>query len=193
MLIPLLFAAVAEGDGDLIRRLRAREPAAVGELYDRYGRAVYSLVRRIVRDPSAAEDLTQETFLRAWSRSHLLDEARTSLGAWLLTVARNQAVDFLRQRQRRLHDHAAVEELEDNALLDGLERLLLNADRAKRLQRAFARLPERQQQVIELAYYEDLTQTEMAARLQQPLGTVKTWMRSALRTLREELVADPIS
>src|SRR6266536_3588836 len=94
--LPLLFAAIAEGDAELVERLRKRDPQALGELYDRYGRLTYSLIYRIVRDTGIAEDLVQETFLRVWNRAQAFDATRGALGSWLLAVARNRAIDYTR-------------------------------------------------------------------------------------------------
>jgi len=100
-LLPLLFAVVAEGDAELVEGLRKRDPQALGELYDRYGRLTYSLIYRIVRDTGIAEDLVQETFLRVWNRAQAFDAARGALGSWLLAVARNRAIDYTRSTARR--------------------------------------------------------------------------------------------
>ena len=89
-------------DADLARRLKARDETAVGELYDRYGRLAYTLIYRIVRDKWVAEDLVQESFLRVWNRAHAFDAERGSLGPWILTVARNQALDYIRSVQGRV-------------------------------------------------------------------------------------------
>lgn len=175
-------------DADLARRLKSREPEAMSEFYDRYGRVVYSIILRIVRNTSIAEDLTQETFLRVWHRTHLLDDKHGSLGPWLLTVARNRAIDYIRSLDAKFASHSFHLEQQDHPrLFVDMDRYLSNRDHARRLQTAFQKLNANQQQVIELAYFEGLSQTEMAAHLQQPLGTIKTWVRTALKTLREEL------
>src|SRR5271156_2784923 len=106
MLRKILPATVAYGllqvllrykdDGDLARRLKAREPQAMSDLYDRYGRIAYSLIYRVVRNGAAAEDLVQETFLRVWNRVQSFDQERGALGPWIMTVARNRAIDYLR-------------------------------------------------------------------------------------------------
>src|SRR5579862_2435892 len=89
-------------DGDLAKRLRARDPNAMGEVYDRYGRLVYSLIFRVVRNSAAAEDLVQETFLRVWNRAQSFDQEKGVLGPWILTVARNRAIDYLRSTDGRM-------------------------------------------------------------------------------------------
>jgi RNA polymerase sigma-70 factor (ECF subfamily) len=176
------------GDADLVRRLKARESKAMNDLYDRYGRLTYSLIFRIVRNPSTAEDLLQETFLRIWNRVQSFDAERGALGAWVLTVARNRAIDYLRSTDGRMQAGAMeLEQLDRPGLFAKLDSAALAIDRVRRLKSAFEKLTPTQRQVIELAYYEGMSQTEMAQRLNQPLGTVKTWTRSALKTLRDEL------
>jgi RNA polymerase sigma-70 factor (ECF subfamily) len=175
-------------DGDLARRLQARDAGAMRELYDRYGRLVYSLILRMVRNSAAAEDLVQETFLRIWNRMQAFDEKRGALGPWVLAVARNRAIDYLRSADGKMSAGALeLDYLEHPGRFCGFEDRALSLDRARRLKDAFEKLTPHQKTVVELAYYEGLSQTEMAERMQQPLGTVKTWVRSALKVLREQL------
>ena len=189
IVIPLVAAALSfRDDSDLAARLKRRDPDAMASLYDRYGRLIYSLILRIVRNESVAEDLVQETFLRVWNRVHGFDQERGALGAWMLAVARNRALDYLRSVEGRESESPLdMERLENPALYSNLKSDILNIDRVKRLKEAFQKLTPNQRTVIELAYYEGLSQTEMAQRLNQPLGTVKTWVRTALKALREEL------
>jgi RNA polymerase sigma-70 factor, ECF subfamily len=189
ILLPLLFAAIAGGDADLARRLQKRDPQALGELYDKYGRSAFSLIYRIVRDVGTAEDLVQETFLRVWNRAQGFDGERGALGAWLLAVARNRAIDYLRSAGGRMRNALELEETEHPSLYMDLEKEVLNSDQVRRLRRAMEKLTPNQRNAIELAYFEGLSQTEMAERLGQPLGTVKTWVRAALKSLREDLAA----
>jgi RNA polymerase sigma-70 factor, ECF subfamily len=175
-------------DADLARRLRARDTHAMSDLYDRYGRLAYSLIFRVVRNSAVAEDLVQETFLRVWNRAQSFDPDRGALGPWVLTVARNRAIDYLRSVDGRMsHGSLELDRLENPVLYSHFEDSALTLDRAKRLKGAFEKLSPNQRLVIELAYYEGLSQTEMAERMKQPLGTIKTWVRTALRTLRQEL------
>ena len=177
-----------KGEGDLARRLQSRDAGAMGELYDRYGRLVYSLILRIVRNSAAAEDLVQETFLRVWNRMQGFDQERGALGPWVLTVARNRAIDYLRSADGRMSAGSLeLDRLEHPGQFCNFEDQAMSLDRARRLKDAFEKLTPNQKTVVELAYYEGLSQTEMAERLQQPLGTVKTWIRSALKVLREQL------
>jgi RNA polymerase sigma-70 factor (ECF subfamily) len=181
-------------DADLVRRLKARDPHVMSALYDRYGRLAYSLIFRVVRNASTAEDLVQETFLRVWNRGHSFDERRGALGPWILTVARNRAIDYLRSAENRAAAGVLeLDRIENPALFAQLEDSALSIDRARRLKAAFEKLNPQQRTVIELAYYEGLSQTEMADRMKQPLGTVKTWVRTALKVLREELTAATVA
>lgn len=178
----------SKDDADLARRLRARDPHVMAKLYDRYGRLAYSLIYRVVRDTGVAEDLVQETFLRVWNRAQSFDTERGALGPWILTVARNRAIDHLRSTEGRMAAGALeLDRVENPALFADFEDKALTLDRARRLKDAFTKLTPVQREVIELAYYEGLSQTEMAERLKQPLGTVKTWVRTALKVLREQL------
>lgn len=188
-LLPLLFA-VLEGDDadDLIRRLKARDPDALAVLYDRYGRIVYSLIYRVVRNEGIAEDLTQETFLRVWNRVQGFDGEKGRLGPWLLAIARNRAIDYIRSVDGRMNQSSfELAASETPSFFVNIEQEVLNSDRGRRLRAAFETLNAQQRQVIELAYYEGLTQSEMADKLGQPLGTVKTWVRSALIALRRHI------
>jgi RNA polymerase sigma-70 factor, ECF subfamily len=188
MLLPLLLAIeFGEADVDLVRRLQRRDPRAMADLYDRYGRLVYALILRVVRDGGIAEDLVQETFLRVWNRAQGFDAERGALGPWLLAVARNRAIDYLRSSAGRMRNSVEVPETEHPALFADMEKELLNSDRVRRVRGALEKLSENQRAVIELAYFEGLSQSEMAERMRQPLGTVKTWVRTALQSLREEL------
>jgi RNA polymerase sigma-70 factor (ECF subfamily) len=181
-------------EGDLARRLKARDPHAMSDLYNRYGRVAYSLIYRIVRNGAAAEDLVQETFLRVWNRVQSFDPEKGALGPWVLTVARNRAIDYLRSIDGRMSAGALeLDRLENPALFSNLTDSALSLDRTRKLKGAFEKLNPNQRMVIELAYFEGLSQTEMAEQMKQPLGTVKTWVRSALKTLRDELTEAAIA
>jgi RNA polymerase sigma-70 factor, ECF subfamily len=181
-------------EADLARRLKERDPQAMSDLYDRYGRVAYSLIFRIVRNGAAAEDLVQETFLRVWNRVQSFDQEKGALGPWVLTVARNRAIDYLRSIDGRMAAGALeLDRVENPALFCDFTDNALSIDRARRLKGAFEKLNPNQRMVIELAYYEGLSQTEMAEQMKQPLGTVKTWVRTALKILRDELTEAAIA
>jgi RNA polymerase sigma-70 factor (ECF subfamily) len=188
MMLPLLMAVhAAEDDTGLVTRMQRRDPQALAELYDRYGRITFALILRVVRDAGIAEDLVQETFLRVWNRVHGFDAQKGSIGPWLLAVARNRAIDYLRSAAGRDRNALEYEENDHPSLYFDMEKDILSSDRARRVKSAVEKLSPNQRQVIELAYFEGLSQTEMAERMGQPLGTVKTWVRSALKNLRDDL------
>jgi RNA polymerase sigma-70 factor (ECF subfamily) len=176
-------------DQDLIGRVAKGDAEALAVLYDRHERAVYSLVFRIVRDQADAEDVVQEVFSQAWAQASRHDASRGAVGAWLLTIARSRAIDRLRARRAR-PDSAPADERDVGLLRDpepAQDAQLLTREKAARLRSALERLPVLQRVAIELAYYEGLSQSEIAERLEQPLGTIKTRMRLALLKLREAL------
>jgi RNA polymerase sigma-70 factor (ECF subfamily) len=183
--------SASAGDRELARRLQERDPQAMAELYEEYGQIVFSLIVRIVRDEGVAEDVTEETFLRVWNRVVGFDAERGSLGAWVLTVARNRAIDYWQSVEGR-DWHSAIEysATEAPAMFIDLEAGLLAPDRAPRLRAAFARLTDRQRTVMEMTFFEGLTLREMSGRLKQPLDTVTAWVATSLQELRAELRQD---
>jgi RNA polymerase sigma-70 factor (ECF subfamily) len=177
-----------QNDESLARGLQRRDPAAMGDLYDRFGRVAYSVILSIVRDGAVAEDLVQETFLRVWNRAQTFDVGRGALGPWLLSIARNRAIDHVRSASARMERNAFELDVHEHpSLFVDMERDVVNADHARLIQKAIAKLSQNQREVIQLAYYEGLSQSEMAERMGQPLGTVKTWVRGALKFLRDEI------
>jgi RNA polymerase sigma-70 factor (ECF subfamily) len=194
-LLPLLFAIYSgEDDRNLAERLKRREPSVMGDIYDRYGKLVFSLIYRVVRDIGVAEDLVQETFLRVWNRAQGFDAERGALGPWLLAVARNRAIDYVRSAGGKMSRGALeLDAAEHPSVFVNFEAEVLSQDRARRVRGALGRLNENQRLVIELAYFEGLSQSEMAERMGQPLGTVKTWVRTALKNLRDDLAEKAIT
>jgi RNA polymerase sigma-70 factor (ECF subfamily) len=148
---------------------------------------VYSLILRVVRDAAISEDLVQETFLRVWNRVQGFDAVRGALAPWLLAVARNRAIDYLRSASGRERNAFEFEETDHPSLYSDMEPGILNADKTRRVRAAMEKLAPNLRTVVELAYFEGLSQSEMAERIGQPLGTVKTWVRAALKSLRIEL------
>ena len=166
----------------LIRRLVAGDHQALGALYDKYAGLVNALALRVLRDASEAEDIVQEVFVQAWRQAGRFDPARGTPEAWLCTMARSRALDRLRRRTARREE--SCEQAPPVVATPRNEEALA-------VRKALDGLSEVQRRALELAYYEGLTQTEIAARLGEPLGTVKTRIRSAMLRLRETLA--PVS
>jgi RNA polymerase sigma-70 factor, ECF subfamily len=190
MLLPLIMA-VHSGpeESSLIARLQRRDPQALAELYDRYGRLAYSLVLRVVRNEAIAEDLVQETFLRVWNRIKSVDAEKGAIGPWLLAIARHCAIDYLRSSAGRPRNSVELDEAGHAPLYSEMEAGILQSDQVRRVREAMDKLAPNHRTVMELAYFEGLSQSEMANRMGQPLGTIKTWVRTALQSLRDELGA----
>jgi RNA polymerase sigma-70 factor (ECF subfamily) len=180
-------------DEELMERLSHRDTAALEALYDRYGTLVYSTARGILRDDQLAEDVSQEIFLRLWRQPEKYAAEKGGFVTWLLSVTRNRAVDWLRTRSRRFRYETALPEQQGRELpADNAPDPALSAELAeqRRAVRAVMReLSPPQRQVIHLAYFGGLTQREVAHRLGQPLGTVKTRARAAMQRLRRALEA----
>ena len=178
-------------DTALIAGLRNRDPDALAGAYDRYAPIVYSVFLRITRDESTAQDLVQELFMRLWTRARDFDPARGSLGVWLLSIARNMAIDHVRSARAKFV--ARLRPL-DNAdwtqMASYAAEPVAIIDQAATLNAAFGSLNANQKRVLELAYFEGFSQSEIAERLQEPLGTVKSWMRSAIIRLRTAIKGD---
>jgi RNA polymerase sigma-70 factor (ECF subfamily) len=129
-----------------------------------------------------------------WNRVQSFDQARGALGPWVLTVARNRAIDYLRSVDGKMSAGTLeLDRLETPVMFSNFDEQALSLDRARVLKTAFEKLSPTQRQVIELAYFEGLSQTEMAERMKQPLGTVKTWVRSALKALRDDIAGEAIA
>jgi RNA polymerase sigma-70 factor (ECF subfamily) len=171
---------------DLITRMGGGDRDAFSAFYEKYAPLAYGLILRIVRDAQDAAEVLQEVFWEAWQAAGSYDASRGSPEAWIFTRARSRAIDRVRSVRRRGETFVAPldEGVAGPAVTgDPVDRV---ADRST-VMGALALLPEAQRQVIELAYYGGLTQTEIAERLAQPLGTVKTRMRTGLERLREAL------
>lgn len=173
-----------EQDLQLLDRVRRGDEDAMAALYDRYSKIVYSVALRVLRDPGTAEDVLQDVFMSIWRRPDTFSPARGSLGGWLAVVARNRSIDLLRRKR-------PSEQVEEIYLASPFD-LADEAERNSTMQRAraiIARLPLEQRKTLEMAYFDGLTHSEIAEITGDPLGTVKTRIRSALLTLRKELVA----
>lgn len=180
-------AEAGPDESRLISRLVGGDAAAAAELYDRYAGQVLGLARRILRNDSDAEEVVQDVFSQVWRTAGRYQPARGSLTAWLLVITRTRAIDRLRARQARPESVADAFPEEVVASGPSVPDRMLSAEEAARVRDALVALPDAQRTALELAYYEGLTQSEIAARLSEPLGTVKTRIRTALATLRQRL------
>jgi len=171
--------AVARGSGD-----------AVAELYDRYGATVYGLALRVLGQPDLAEEVVQDVFAQVWREAGRYDASRSTVAGWMVMLTRTRAIDRLRARQARPDLTAAV----DTSMAVPLastertpESTTIVAEDTRIVRGALAQLPDQFRSLIELAYYEGLTHSEIAARTGIPLGTVKTRLRNAMGSLRSAL------
>ena len=164
------------------------DSSALADLYDRHARAIYSLALRILADAAEAEDVVQDVFTQAWRQATRYDAARAPVAGWLMIMTRARSLDRLRRRRARIATtemdpampHPRDPEIDQ-------ETLAITSEQAERLRGALGVLPDVQRTAIELAYYEGLSQSDIATRLQQPLGTVKTRIRTGLLKLRDVL------
>ena len=174
----------APEDEEFLRRVSNGDQQAMAEIFDRYGRLVYSVALRVLGDPGHAEDVLQDVFFKVWREPHTFMKDRGPLGAWLAVVARNRAIDALRRRKPSDSVEDVVlasrtniaAEFEHDSLIDKIREVMKI-------------LPPEQKLSMELAYFEGLSHSEIAARTGDPLGTVKTRIRSALASLRKALEA----
>jgi RNA polymerase sigma-70 factor (ECF subfamily) len=180
-------------DSDLVDAMATGDVHALEVLYDRYNRAVFSFALRMLGDREHAEELLQEVFLRAWRQAKRFSEGRGTFITWLLSITHNMAIDEIRRLNRRPRKAESSDPVlmltnvrDENPSVE--EQALLGHTRTV-VKDAMAHLPEPQRVAIELAYFHGFTQREIAEHLREPLGTIKTRMRLALRKLREHLEA----
>ena len=167
-------------DSDLLARVKRGEPEAMTTLFDRYSRMVYSVALRVLRDPAAAEDVMQEILMQVWRNPNSFVAARGGLGGWLSVVARNRSIDSLRRKR-------PSEQVEEIQLASSFN-LAAEAERSLLMERArevVVHLPAEQRKTLEMAFFDGLTHSEIAEITGDPLGTVKTRIRTALTTLRK--------
>ena len=173
-----------ENDAALLARVQGGEERAMAALYDRYSKVVYSVALRVLRDPAAAEDVLQEVFMQIWRNPGGFEATRGSLGGWLAVVARNRSIDALRRKR-------PTDSVDEIALASNYN-LADEAERNNMMERArgvIVRLPLEQRKTLEMAFFDGLTHTEIAEMTGEPLGTVKTRIRSALMSLRKAMTA----
>jgi RNA polymerase sigma-70 factor (ECF subfamily) len=165
----------------LIARIRNGDETAMSELYDRYSGIVYGIALRVLGDTTAAEDVLQEVFLQLWRNPQAFDASRGRLPAWLAVIARNRAIDHLRKRP------PAEEDIEGLALSSGvnLENAAAQHEAVDKVRSVLANLAPEQRRALEMAFFQGMTHSEIASKTGEPLGTIKTRIRSGLLALRE--------
>ena len=171
-------------DGTLLALVGQGDENAMAALFDRYSRLVYSVSLRVLRDPSAAEDVLQDLFMQIWRKPDRIVVNRSTVGAWLAVVTRNRSIDMLR-RQR------PAESVDQVALPSGVD-VAGDAERNSMMERArtvIGRMPVEQRKTLEMAFFDGLTHSEIADTTGDPLGTVKTRIRTALLLLRKAMTA----
>jgi RNA polymerase sigma-70 factor, ECF subfamily len=171
-------------DSSLVVAVRAGDEHAMAELYDRYSAIVYSVALRVLGDPGGAEDILQEVFMQLWRNPGLFDSSRGNLAPWLAVIARNRAIDALRKRRPETDIEDVVVSVEtdmageaDRAMAMGKVRSVLSA------------MPAAQRSALEMAYFEGLSHSEISAKTGEPLGTIKTRIRTGLLALRKAFAA----
>jgi RNA polymerase sigma-70 factor (ECF subfamily) len=177
-------------DESLMGLILDAEPEALGELYNRYGHLVFSLAFQTVGEPAAAEEITQDVFVRVWQRAEQYRPEQGKVRSWLATIARHRAIDHLRRRgvQPELRAVAwADESSEPGSTIDGLQQEAELDMQREQVHAAVSQLPREQEQVLVLAYFQGLSQSQIAAALDLPLGTVKTRIRLGMDKLRQML------
>ena len=169
---------------DLIRQVARADREAFGRLYDRFAPLVFALAMRVLGRRAETEDLLQEVFLQVWRQAGTYRQDRGSPEAWIITITRSRAIDRLRSIRRREQSFVAVQDPSGTATEGKTDNPSRESDARLTVRGALVELPAAQREALELAYFEGLTQSEIAARLGEPLGTVKTRIRAGLERLR---------
>jgi RNA polymerase sigma-70 factor (ECF subfamily) len=180
-------------DNTLMRLMAGRREEALSELYDRYGRLVYSLCWNILGDQALAEEVTQDVFLRIWERADTYQASLGKVSTWLTSVARHRAIDVFRSRRKRPEGNLAgfaIDEALDIPAPEDVEEAAEGSRQRERVRRAMAQLPEAQRQALAYAYFLGYSHSQIAQALNEPLGTVKTRIRLAMQTLRKLLIEE---
>ncbi|WP_350356566.1 sigma-70 family RNA polymerase sigma factor [Fodinibius halophilus] len=181
----------SDDEVQLMKRIQSRDDEALEELYDLYKRLLFSMVISIVKKKEEAEDLLQEIFVKIWNKAESFDPDRGNVYSWIVTLARNQAIDRIRskgyktQKKQSVSIHEPLFSLEGDKH-DPMETTIFS-DRAELVKKALEKIPEKQSEVIKIAYYRGLTQSEISDQLDIPLGTVKTRTRQGMIKLKRIL------
>jgi RNA polymerase sigma-70 factor (ECF subfamily) len=185
---------LAIADLELVRSVAAGSAEALGTLYDRHAATVFALARRIVSRPEDAEEVVQDVFAQVWRQASRYQDTRASVAGWMIMLARTRAIDRLRARRARPDDDRSAPPPTGTVLMSAdpdPEALTLSAENVERVKGACAALPEQLKSLLELAYYQGLSHSEIAAATGVPLGTVKTRLRSAMDLLRQKMDVTP--
>jgi RNA polymerase sigma-70 factor, ECF subfamily len=172
---------------DLIEKVARKDRQAFSQLYDRFAPLVYSLALRMLKAPADAEDLLQEVFVQLWRQAGQYRRDRGTPEAWIINITRSRAIDRLRSARRMDKSFVLTADPPAAETADAVESAAAESELRVIMNSALASLPESQRTVLELAYFDGFTQSEIAARLAEPLGTVKTRMRSGIQRLRSLL------
>jgi RNA polymerase sigma-70 factor (ECF subfamily) len=169
-------------DAALIARIRAGDEDAMAQVYDRYSQIVYSVALRVLGDTGAAEDMMQEIFMQLWRKPQSFDSNRGSLGAWLAVIARHRSIDQLRKRKPETDFEDVIVSVDANLEYETDKNMFLAKVRG-----LLSSMPADQRRTLELAFFEGLTHSEVAEKMGEPLGTVKTRIRAGLMAMRKAL------
>lgn len=170
----------ALSDTDLVSAIRSGDQRAMATVYDRYSPVVYSIALRVLGDTGGAEDVQQDVFMQLWRNPSAFDSSRGNLGAWLAVITRNRAIDLLRKRRPETDP--------EDVVLSIVPDMVGDADRsriAEKVRGVLGAMPSSQRAALEMAYYQGMTHTEIAAKTGEPLGTIKTRIRAGLMILRK--------
>lgn len=181
----------ADDEVELMKRIQARDADAMSELYDIYNRLLFGMVISIVKKREEAEDVLQEIFVKIWNKADSFDPERGNVYSWIVTLARNRAIDRLRSKGYKTQQKQSVSLHEPLFSLEGdkydpMETTIFS-DRAELVKKALDKIPEKQSEVIKIAYYRGMTQSEISDHLDIPLGTVKTRTRQGMMKLKSIL------
>lgn len=181
-------------DRELMQRIVAGDEAAFSSLYRRLSPGLFSMIHQILQDRKESEDVLQEAFVQMWKRAATYDDGRSALFTWAVMISRNKAIDRLRARQRRarlVSDAASEPSSAPEDCESGADVLSGQSDERKRIRAALFTLPPPQREALELAFFNDMTQAEVSAKLSEPLGTIKARIRRGLLALRDILQSSP--
>jgi RNA polymerase sigma-70 factor (ECF subfamily) len=175
----------------LVERIANQDQDALQEFYDRYHKLVFSLALKILNSWSESEEVTIDVFWQVWQQAGQYNPSRGSVGAWIVMIARSRAIDRRRSRERQNANTISMDNLDFTNVEAGTEynpeKSFYSLEKREAVRNALAEMNEKQRHVIELAYFKGLSQTEIAALLEEPLGTVKTRIRAGMQFLREKL------